>query len=277
MLTTTNDFLKSFDVGDQTDIVVLDFSKAFDTVPHDMLLHKLDHYGIRGTLHTWLSSFLKDRNMKVVLDGEDSEQAKVKSGVPQGTVLGPLLFLCHINDLPDSVTSTVRLFADDCLMYRTIKEFQDHREPQSDLVKLERWADRWGMKFNAEKCYTLSTKSKSFYLYTLCGTFLKHVEDTAYLGINFSSDLKWTTHINNITKKAGQTLGFLRRNLQNCPRECRRLAYIALVRSKLEYAASVWDPHQIGEIEQLENIHRRSARFITRDYKSRNQDASPKC
>ena len=94
--------------------------------------------------------------MKVVIDGEESEEVTVDSGVPQGTVLGPLLFLCHINDLPDSVKSTVRLFADDCLLYRNIKTQRDHTLLQQDLVSLEKWAKDWGMRFNAKKCYTLS-------------------------------------------------------------------------------------------------------------------------
>ena len=106
-------------------------------------------------------------------------------------------------------------------------------------------------------------------MYNLCGTLLKQVNDTTYLGINISNNLKWNTHINNITRKAGQTLGFIRRNLQNCPKECRRLAYIALVRSKLEYASSVWDPHTRENIDKLERVQRQAARFIQKDYRSR--------
>ena len=116
-----HDLLQANDARVQVDIAILDFSKAFDTVPHDKLLHKLDAYGIKGSLHKWLSSFLQERHMNVVVEGEHSESAPVESGVPQGTVLGPLMFLCHINDLPDTVKSQVRLFADDCLLYRQIR------------------------------------------------------------------------------------------------------------------------------------------------------------
>ena len=118
---TIDDLAKKLDNGLQTDVVILDFSKAFDTVPHDRLLHKLNAYGIRGQLLTWMTSFLTSRKMRVVVDGESSSEAAVISGVPQGTVLGPILFLVHINDLPDCVSSSVQLFADDCLLYKTIQ------------------------------------------------------------------------------------------------------------------------------------------------------------
>ena len=213
-----HDLLASYDRGHQTDIVILDFSKAFDTVPHHKLLHKLDHYGVRGPIHTWLSNFLTQRRMRVVLEGESSEEVRVESGVPQGTVLGPLLFLCHINDLPDSVKSTVRLFADDCLLYREIRSFQDHLTLQADLNNLEKWADQWGMRFNAQKCYVMTIKPKTSFIYSLCGTILQYVDHTPYLGIQISADLKWTTHVTATCKRAGSTLGFLRRNLSTAQR-----------------------------------------------------------
>ena len=126
LLTTMHDLFSSFDTGTQTDMAVLDFSKAFDTVPHSKLLTKLSNYGIGGTILEWLNKFLTGSTMKVILDCNMSREIPVDSGVPQGTVLGPLLFLCHINDLPTSVKSQVRLFADHCLLYRKIQTFNDH-------------------------------------------------------------------------------------------------------------------------------------------------------
>ena len=117
---TTDKFIQNFESKTQTDVVVLDFSKAFDVVPHQHLLHKLDHYGIRGTVLNWIQNFLTNRTQKVVVDGSSSESARVRSSVPQGTVLGPLLFFSYINDLPFTVSSQIRLFADDCLLYRPI-------------------------------------------------------------------------------------------------------------------------------------------------------------
>ena len=113
---TLQDLFKSFDQNIQVDIVILDFSKVFDTVPHDKFLHKIDSYGIQCNTLKWLSSFLKDRTMKVVVKGEQSKSVIVESRVPQGTVVGPLMFLCHINDLPDVVRSQDRLFAVDCIL-----------------------------------------------------------------------------------------------------------------------------------------------------------------
>ena len=127
-------------------MVILDFSKAFDTVPHQKLLHKMRQYGADGIINAWLCDFLTYRKMREVIDGEESEAVPVDSGVPQGTVLGPLLFLCHINDLPDAVKPTVRLFADVCLLYRQVKSTEDHISLQQDLQNLETWAKTWGMR-----------------------------------------------------------------------------------------------------------------------------------
>ena len=127
------------------------------------------------------------------------------------------------------------------------------------------------MKFNAKKCYLLSTKSKSRHFYTINDQILKQVQDNPYLGITFSEDLKWKTHINNTSKKANSTLDFLRRNLRHCPLPCRKNAYLALVRSKLEYGSVVWDPYLKNDIDRLERVQRSAARFITCDYKSRHE------
>ena len=137
---TIDDLTRNFDNNIQTDLAILDFSKAFDTVPHDRLLHKLEAYGVRGHLIKWIEKFLCSRKMRVMVNGEYSSEAEVLSGVPQGTVLGPILFLVMINDLPDCVKSIVRLFADDCVLYRCINNFEDCLILQNDLKCLEKWA-----------------------------------------------------------------------------------------------------------------------------------------
>ena len=151
LLTTIHDFMTNYDNKHQIDIAILDFAKAFDTVPHDKLLYKIQHYGIDGHIHSWIQSFLKGRSQSVVVEGDRSSAAPVTSGVPQGTVLGPLLFLLHINDLPGNVQSQVRLFADDCLLNWVIDTAADQHLLQQDLQALEQWGLRWAMRFNASK------------------------------------------------------------------------------------------------------------------------------
>ena len=191
------------------------------------------------------------------------------SGVPQGTVLGPLLFLCHINDLPDSANSTVRLVADDCLLYRVIKDRKDHITLQNDLNSVQDWASKWGMRFNAKKCNILSINAKSSHYYQLNNTILQEVPSSPYLGVQLSNDLSFEQHINTVCSKASSTLGFIRRNLHHTPSHLQRTAYISLVRSTLEYAATVWDPYLQKHIDKLEKVQRQAARFIAKDYHSR--------
>ena len=133
----------------QTDLISLNSAKAFDTVPHNRLLYKFDWYGIRGNIHTWITSFLTNRTQSVVLNNTTSSSVPVTSGVPQGTVLEPVLFLIFINNLPDNIKkSDIHLFADDCILYRTIQTPNDCNELQDDLHSLEQWEMTWLMKFN---------------------------------------------------------------------------------------------------------------------------------
>ena len=180
-------------------IAVLDFSKVnFDTVPHDGLLSKLKHYGIDKNIWQWISNFLKKRKQCVVVDGVSSGLVDVDSGVPQGTVLGPILFLLHINDLPSIVSSKVRLFADDCLIYRQIKSNNDQIELQRELNLLESSGAKWGMRFNAAKCNIMRVSRMRLpflYLYKLSGQVLDEVKDSKYLGVTISDNLDWSKHI----------------------------------------------------------------------------------
>jgi len=264
--------MKMYDKKKQIDMVILDFSKAFDTVPHRKLLYKLENYGIKGNILKWIQSFLMERSQKVIVEGESSSTCTVDSGVPQGTVLGPLLFLCHINDLPKSVTSQVRLFADDCLLYRPINSFEDHINLQKDLHSLEKWSKNWGMRFNETKCYLMSMHRQrvpSTFNYSLNNHFLKKVEDNPYLGVQISENLKWSTHVNKVCNRASSILGFIRRNLRHSNKNFKEQAYISLVRSILDYASIVWDPYLHKDIDKLEGVQRRAARFVCNNYKSK--------
>ena len=138
---TCHDLAKVVNDSGQVDMLVLDFAKAFDTVAHKRLLWKLESYCIGGNLCGWIQSFLEGRTQRVVVDGETSGPA---------SVLGPLLFLIFINDLAEHTTSTVRLFADDCVMYKSVKSVRDCQELQQDLIQLQAWQERWQLRFSRE-------------------------------------------------------------------------------------------------------------------------------
>ena len=269
LLVTLQDLLSYRDKNIQIDLAVLDFSKAFDTVPHKRMLGKLSHYGIKGPVLRWIAAFLADRTQRVVIEGTHSPPAPVLSGVPQGTVFGPLLFLCHINDLPSVVNSQVRLFADDCLMYRPITSEADQVSLQRDLTALEGWGETWGMKFNAQKCQIMTIargRRRLSHFYTLCGHILESVQEAKYFGIIISDELSWSPHVNSVFNRANSTLGFLRRNLRRCPAALKETSYLTLIRSVMEFAAPIWNPHLQKDINLLESVQRRAARFIKGDY-----------
>ena len=155
LITIIEDFARNLDQGCQTDVILLDFSKAFDTVPHQRLLSKLENCGLRGEINEWIREWLCDRQQTVVVDGEKSLPVKVSSGVPQGTVLGPLMFLIYINDISDGIESQIRLFADDTILYGIVKGLGDATSLQRDLDKLIDWSKEWQMSFNTDKCSVL--------------------------------------------------------------------------------------------------------------------------
>ena len=216
--------------------------------------------------------------MSVVVDGESSKQAPVVSGVPQGSVLGPLLFLMYINDLPEVVSegTSIRLFADDCLAYRKIQSVNDQNTLQDDLQKLHQWTVLWGMRFNPSKCQIMhiSRTKKKTKFYELCNEILTTVDNAKYLGITLSDDLSWHRHVCEAAKKANSTLHLISRNLRSCPRAARIIAYTTLVRPKLEYSSTVWDPHIKEDINILERVNRRAARLVY-NKSWRQQDVSP--
>ena len=184
----------------------------------------------------------------MVLEGVKSNYTPVLSGVPQGSVLGPTLCLAFINDLPLYVKSKIRLFADDTVIYLTVKSVDDCLQLQQDLHNLEIWESDWKMKFNISKCNVLRFTRRRhpvLYNYKLHGHYLDTVDSTKYLGVHLSNDLRWKEHVKNISSKANKTLGFLKRNLRHCPSKTKETAYRTLIRPTIEYCSTVWDRLQL--------------------------------
>ena len=231
------DHARNTSVGKQTDLILLDFSKAFDKVNHSKLIWKLHQYGIRGNALSWIQAFLGNRSQTVVIEGEESGLVPVSSGVPQGSVLGPILFLVFINDLPEKLSSQVRLFADDTAVYLTIGGLDDGTVLQNDLDKLSLWESQWDMEFNPSKCQVVrvTTARKAINtVYTLHGQILEVVTSAKYFGVDISSGLSWNSHIDRITGNANRTLGYIRRNIKSKNQKVRETAYNTLVRPQLE-------------------------------------------
>jgi hypothetical protein len=161
LILTIQDLAKNIDNRGQTDLILLDFSKAFDKVPHKRLLYKINYYGIRHSTNQWIANFLEGRTQQVLVEGVKSTTAPVHSGVPQGSVLDPLLFPLYINDLPDAVSEgTTRLFADDCALHRDTKTTEDARKLQDDLEQLQKWERDWLMELHPKKCQVTNITSK---------------------------------------------------------------------------------------------------------------------
>ena len=202
----------------------------------------------------------------MIVDDTISDPIPVESGVPQGSVLGPALFLAYINDLPEAVLSKTRLFADDTACSNTITKKADQEQLQQDLDTMSTWENNWSMSFHPGKCQVLHVKGKKKpkeHNYTLHGEKLESTPELKYLGVTITEDLRWKTHINNVCKKANQTLGFLRRNIKTNNKRLKEHAYNAFVRPILEYASPVWDPYYTDDIQALEKVQNRAARWVT--------------
>ena len=220
LITTLNDFTNCINDRGQTDAILLDFSKAFDKVDHLGLIDKMTAYGISEDILKWTRSFLHDRKQKVIVEGIESDPHPVLSGVPQGTVLGPLFFLIYINDIGNNLSpgTKLSLFADDSLLYRDIKSVKDCEILQKDLDSLQEWEGKWKMEFHPGKCQVLkiSRKRKDHkinYDYKIHKQILKETNSAKYLGVTIDSELRWREQTQQVQRKANNTVAFLKRNI----------------------------------------------------------------
>lgn len=265
----SHDIALSFNNGKQVDCIFLDFQKAFDSVAHNLLLIKLSALNIPTVLLHWIEAYLDDRKQCVVLNGTSSSYRTVLSGVPQGSVLGPLLFLIFINDIGEQVLSHLRLYADDCCLYREITSLSDSAQLQNDLDVILLWCNKWNMRLNFSKCNVVRFTNKRHIFdskYCLDGENLSIVSNYKYLGVLYKNDFSWNDHINYVAAKAGRVLNFLKRNFKKAPPKLKETLYFSNVRTILEYGCSAWDPGTKTCIAELERIQKRAARFVSSNY-----------
>ena len=245
------------------DIAFLDFRKAFDTVPHKRLLQKLEAYGIKGKLLSWIKAFLTERRQRVIVQGSKSEWVSVDSGIPQGSVLGPTLFLIYVNDVPEQMQSAVKMFADDVKMFCRVSRPSCLLSFQNDLLALEEWSRKWLLHLNVSKCKVMHLGPANFHSpYFLNGMELAEVSQERDLGIVVDRDLKFHQQTAAVISKGSQMLAVVKRTFAHISTSTLPLIYKALVRPHLEYCNVVWGP--FGKIDQqrLERVQRRATKLV---------------
>ena len=247
LLTVVHDWALSLEHCSTTHCVFLDFAKAFDSVPHERLLAKLHALGVTGSLLLWLRGFLSSRLQRVVVNGCYSSWLPVRSGVPQGSVLGPLLFLIYVNDLHEAEChSNLKLFADDVALYKEVGSNDDCDLIQEDLNGVCSWADKWQLRLNPSKCEALAiTRKRSplVYNYYLNNTPLSWRSIVRYLGIYINSTLSWSAHCKAVAAKATKCLNFLRHTMWGATPAAKAMAYKCIIRPLMEYIVAKYGTH----------------------------------
>lgn len=269
LLQVLDKWTEILDDGGCLDVIYLDFAKAFDTVPHQRLILKLRSYGVTGKILRWIESFLTARKQRVNVRGSLSTWIAVLSGVPQGSVLGPMLFVCYINDLPDVVTSMIYMYADDTKLIRRIDQDGDNKLLQMDLDSVVNWAETWQMRFNASKCKVMHVKpnviSRTYIMKD--GDQKVQLEDSQAekdLGVWLDSNLNFDGHIDRAIAKANQILGMIKRTFTFRNETTLKQLYVALVRPHLEYANVVWHPRYQKHVNRLEKVQHRATKLVPR-------------
>ena len=258
----------SLNNGLDTDIIFLDFAKAFDTVSHNRLLNKLNAYGITGQIKMWLSNFLTSRTQFVKVKDSASPPCNVKSGVPQGSILGPTLFLIYINDLPDGINSSTKIFADDTKVFSQVKTNEDCISIQNDLHSLFDWSQKWDLHFNASKCVHIHIGSKytphQYYMKEQDGSLtpIKKSDCERDLGVLINSKLTPSNHVDQCVLKASRVVGSIKRSFNYMDKEMFLSLYKTQIRPIVEYASPAWSPHLKKDKDKLEKVQRRATKLV---------------
>ena len=258
---------KMMDDGYCFDVIYTDFSKAFDSVPHERLFLKIESLGIKGDILKWIKSFLCGRTQCVNVDGTYSSWKKVISGIPQGSVIGPILFVIFINDMPDAIKYNLcKLFADDCKLFGKVSQTGENMV-QADLTLLEEWSRIWQLPFNAKKCKVMhfgnNNPKRS---YTLNGLGLEPISSEKDLGVMVDDKLNFHLHTAAATKKANQILGVIKRTYKTRDVNTIVTLYKSMVRPHLEYGNAIWGPTYMGDLKLVEGVQRRATKMIPHLY-----------
>ena len=257
--------------GYPTDIIFTDFAKAFDKVPHRRLLHKLKSYGVSDNLYKWIESWLTDRQQRVTIGNNKSDWKTVSSGVPQGSVLGPLLFLIYINDLPEKMQHHFKMYADDCKIIGVIESNHDIIKLQTDIDEAVKWSHTWLMSFNVDKCKVMHTgrskKKLSTATYTMNNLLgqphqLSCTSSERDLGVVMTSDLKVKKQVCTAASAGNRMLGRLKKAFRGRGSTLWRTLYTSYVRPHLEFAVQAWSPFLAQDIAKLEQVQRRATKHI---------------
>lgn len=251
------------DQGEPMDIIFLDLKKAFDKVPHSRLMIKISALGINGKIYDWIKAWLRDRKQRVVVNGEESEWVDVSSGVPQGSVLGPLLFLIYINDVDEYIRSKIFKFADDAKIVGGVRTLEGVNVIKNDLIALSRWCSEWQMELNVEKCKVMHVGvNNKMERYGINGQDLVETSEEKDLGVIINQNLKVSQQCLTAAKKGNQILGLIYRTFSMRSKEIIVRLYKALVRPHLDYCIQAWRPHLQKDIDVLEKVQRRATRMI---------------
>ncbi|KAI8513750.1 hypothetical protein Bbelb_080740 [Branchiostoma belcheri] len=262
LITTLDLWTQAVEAGEPLDAIYLDFRKAFDSVPHARLMHKLSQYGIDGKLHGWIQAFLTDRKQRVCIDGEMSDWAKVTSGIPLGSVLGPFLFVVFINDMPGTISSACHLFADDAKVFRRVNSPAEVATLQADINNLAAWSKDWQLSFNIEKCKRMHIgHGNPCQEYEIQGSTLEETSEERDLGVIVDRKLKFHAHCTAAANKAFRILGLVKKSFQ-LDKTTVPLLYKTMVRPIIEYDNVIWGPYSIGDQELLNRVQHKATRLV---------------
>jgi len=254
---------EGIDQGEDMDVVYLDFQKAFDKVPHKRLLLKVRDMGIGGEVAQWIENWLEGRKQRVVLNGCSSDWVDVTSGVPQGSILGPILFVIYINDLDEGIKNKIWKFADDTKLMGKSTEPKGVEEIREDLQRLCRWAEKWQMAFNIDKCKVMHIGKKNRGAkYVMGSEEIKEVGEEKDLGVTVCKNLKVAKQCGQAAKKGNQILGMIARTFVSRNKFIITKLYKSLVRPHLDYCIQAWRPHLGKDIDVLERVQRRMSRMV---------------